>query len=81
MTEWEIKWCHCLERCRALLEVADIREDTKDYVESVHLAINAYPMKYPTDKQAYLIHRLFLKHCRNPSAKANGSPERQESRW
>ena len=59
MTAWEIKWCNCLERCRALLDVADLREDTKDYVESVHLAINAYPLKYPTDKQAYWIHTLY----------------------
>ena len=81
MTAWEIKWCNCLERCRALLDVADLREDTKDYVENVHLAINAYPLKYPTDKQAYWIHTLYRQHCRRPMGKSIAKLTLQAAGW
>ncbi len=69
MTAWEMKWCDCLEECRALLKLGSLRQDTKDYVESVYLAINAYPRKYPTDKQAYWIRTLYRQHCSNRELK------------
>lgn len=81
MTAWEIKWCNCLERCRALLELTNLREDTKDYVESVHLAINAYPLKYPSDKQAYWIHKLYRQYCRTPVAKDKAMLALQRAGW
>lgn len=79
MTAWEIKWCKCFGQCRELLELTNLREDTKEYVESVHLAINAYPLKYPSDKQAYWIHTLHRQHCRKASQQ--GPLELQKPRW
>jgi hypothetical protein len=79
MTEWEIKWCHCFERCRVLLMQSNLRQDTKDYVESVYLAINAYPMKYPSDKQAYWIHRLYQQHCGGTESTSSGGKGRVPS--
>ena len=81
MTEWEIKWCHCFERCRALLELRNLRQDTREFVESVYLAISAYPSKYPSDKQAYWIHKLYQQHCRTSAANAKVTLELQGAGW
>jgi len=70
MTAWEIQWCDCLEQCRALLKLRTLRQDTKEFVESVCLAMNAYPQKYPSEKQAYWIRTLYRQHCRTEKREA-----------